>query len=106
RSAMPTPYAFALCPACNTIHDDPSLQLTQVSRPCPACGVPGYRRFWPCLFSQLWMSSIATQRLETEQDRPVLAVMLCSLTELLLEEHLAEILRGQGARPDHIELIL
>ncbi len=92
---------------CLRLVRDPNHTLVAPSEKCPLCGQSGTcRRGWPSSFGYLWMQTLNEHKVDGEPDRYFLVLMLCACAEHLLGELDQSILRHQGAKGEHIDILL
>ena len=97
---------YVHCPKCGRIIFDVDLKLDSVKEPCPSCDEPGFRRLWPSIIAHEWLECIHSYAVDRPESRNVLAVMLCSMAEVLMEDLLKNILFNQKAPSEHMEIML
>ncbi len=100
-----TPYIK--CPTCNNVMVDKNAELDRIDTPCPLCGASGEcRRLWPSAFVHLWLETVETHPRKRPEHENMLAVMLCAMAEILMEDLLKNILHFQEAEYEHIDNLL
>jgi hypothetical protein len=81
------------CPACGQVVYDPRLKLARVDEPAPCCGAFGKSRtVWPSFEVQKFLEIVENQDLNSNEERPIAIVFLCTAIELLLESSLWKLL--------------
>lgn len=81
------------CPACGQVVYDPRLKLARVDEPAPCCGAFGKSRtVWPSFEVQKFLEIVGNQDLNSNEERPIAIVFLCTAIELLLESSLWKLL--------------
>ena len=61
---------------------------------------------WPGLIAHHWVEAVNSMELQKDDDHNMLAVMLCAMSEVMIEDLLAQILFHQGGNPKHNEILL
>lgn len=98
---------YLQCPNCKRIIHDPTLRLVKTEEPCPDCGaIREFRRIWPSMIAHHWIEVVYSHPIDRPEDHNLLAVMSCAMAEVMMEGLLKNILFHQGARYEHIEILL
>jgi hypothetical protein len=98
---------YVQCPACGMIISDPKLSLTEKNKPAPCCGAFGQSRcIWPSFTVQKFLEIVDKQDLNSNEERPIAIVFLCSALELLLEQALWSLLDIHTKSEQLAQLIL
>jgi hypothetical protein len=61
---------------------------------------------WPFFLGNRWLELALAEPGETPEDISIAAMLLCQTADVLLERLLADILRKQQAKPEHLDVIL
>jgi hypothetical protein len=89
------------------IISDPRLSLTEKNKPAPCCGAFGQSRLiWPSFTVQKFLEIVDKQDLNSNEERPIAIVFLCTALELLLEQALWSLLNIYTKSEQLAELIL
>lgn len=77
---------YVQCPACGRVVHSEHGKLSRLDEPAPCCGASGkVRTIWPSLEVHKFLQMAAAQDLDSDKERPVAIVFLCTALELLLE---------------------
>lgn len=81
------------CPACGKVLYDKGYKLIRLDELAPCCGASGKSRgLWPSSEVLKFLEIVASQDLDSSDERPTAIVFLCTAVELLLERVLWNLL--------------